>query len=158
MGRWARLVGWGFRWARRRSEGLSVSVSVSSTRSSGASVSGGEQLTVSEERREEERHARRCQGITKEGQQCRVLSAEHAAPLRAWYHGMFCAYHVGQGQEPGWRERLAEAQEEESYAPSRYALRAFVRWPSVCEWYVNGHGRGNEARKGRCKLVSVEPD
>ena len=82
-----------------------------------------------------------------------VLSAEHAAPLRAWYHGMFCAYHVGQGQEPGWRERLAEAQEEESYAPSRYALRAFVRWPSVCEWYVNGHGRGNEARKGRCKLV-----
>ena len=101
-------------------------MSVSSTRSSGASVSGGEQLTVSEERREEERHARRSQGITKEGQQCRVLSAEHGMRLLSGhgYHGMFCAYHVGQGQEPGWRERLAEAQEEESYAPSRYALRA----------------------------------
>lgn len=89
---------------------------------------------VSEERREEERHAVRCQGINKSGQQCMVLSCHgymHARPLSVRYltshgmaHGMFCAYHVGQDQEPGWRERLAEAQEEESYAPSRYALRA----------------------------------
>ena len=93
---------------------------------------------VSEERREEERHAVRCQGINKSGQQCMVLSCHgymHARPLSVRYltshgmahgmaHGMFCAYHVGQDQEPGWRERLAEAQEEESYAPSRYASRA----------------------------------
>ena len=82
---------------------------------------------VSEERREEERHAVRCQGINKAGKQCRVLSChgyEHARPLRASWGGMFCAYHVGQDREPGWCERLAEAQEEESYAPSRYAVRA----------------------------------
>ena len=110
MGRWARLVGWGFRWARRRSEGLSVSVSVSSTRSSGASVSGGEQLTVSEERREEERRARRSQGITKEGHQCRRCCLLSMRLLSG--HGiMACSAHItlvrvrSQVGVSGWQKR-----------------------------------------------------
>ena len=72
---------------------------------------------VSEERREEERHAVRCHGIIG-WQQCKLLSChpyKHARPLKD-PGAMFCAYHASQGEEPGWRERLAEVQEEAYYA------------------------------------------
>ena len=36
---------------------------------------------------------------------------------------MFCAYHASQGEEPGWRERLADVQEEEYYAVSSVRSR-----------------------------------
>jgi hypothetical protein len=78
---------------------------------------------VSEERREEERHAVRCHGISKSGEQCKVLSChsyEHAWPLK---HGaMFCVYHTSQGQEAGWRERLADVQDNERYAVSPWRV------------------------------------
>ena len=71
---------------------------------------------VSEERREQERHAVRCHGIIG-WKQCKLLSChpyEHARPLKDG--GMFCAWHASQGEVPGWRERLADVQEEEYYA------------------------------------------